>query len=349
MDDKCRDDDAATAPVIEQAKWTVMECPQCKAENPDVMRYCGQCGAILFSDDATLTTPAGPDESQLQLARVGEGTRPSSRPVTTEGSSRVKHDKEYEQDAGWLSAFEPLRTQADESIVQEVATAEEALVAASMKAVESLPAQLGAMRDVPKPRAKEMLRVRKGFLDGFALYIRGCQSHIKWVETRKPRYLSEWATSMQDAYRELKSSSDRLRVLMERSSVEEWRRRFVPIHTEAAEAVKELSEAMRYAEKKRRSQAEALPAIRIAVENLPRLLASMRETQPPDVMLAQDYHRHLVDAMHDYIEAFGAWLKAIETGSQDHSDRPSSYIQSAKAKSQRANQIGVDLMKWLRS
>ena len=92
-----------------------------------------------------------------------------------------------------------------------------------------------------------------------------------------------------------------------------------------------------------------VPALQRALANLPAIFDSMKEAEPPELDVAQEYHRELVGALHDHIECFRARLEVIETGSQSHYELYSTYAQSAKAKSQRANQIAVHLMKWLQS
>lgn len=264
-----------------------------------------------------------------------------------------KYTREHEQDIQWLSTFELLRTQA-EPIVQEVTAAatsdpvsEEALLIALREATKKLPQYLQAMQDIPKPRGKEMGKVRKDFLDGLALYIKGCESHIKWFDTQKPHYLSEWKTLMDNASRKFEGSTERLQVLIAKSRVEEWRQMFVPLYAQAATFIKEITDVAHYALKKRLSEEVALPALRRALENLPTILESMKQTPSPEVPEVQDYHKHVVDALHDHIEGYKAWLQAIETQSQTQYQLYLAYAQSAKAKSQRANQRAVQMMTWL--
>ena len=116
-------------------------------------------------------------------------------------------------DMQWLWKFEDVRTQA-QPIVHKITAAsdasDEALLTALREAVEKLPQYLQAMREIPEPKGKEMRKVRKDFLDGLALYIKGCEAHIKWFDTQKRWYLSEWKTFIDEAAKRFEKSAKRI-------------------------------------------------------------------------------------------------------------------------------------------
>lgn len=264
-----------------------------------------------------------------------------------------KLTKAHEQDIRWLTEFELLRAQA-EPVVQKVTTiatsdpvSEEALLTALTEATKKLLQYSHSMRQIPKPRTKEIGEVRKDFLDGLALYIKGCESHINWFQTQKPRYLSQWEILMDDASRKFAVSTQRLRVIVEKNRVEQWFDMFRPLYGQAAMSIQKLMDAMQNALKKQHSEEVLLPTLRRTVATLPRVLESMKKIPPPNIHQVQDYYKDVVDALEDYIEAYRAQIQTIETQSQSQYELFLTRAKSAKSKSERANQRASYIMRWL--
>jgi ssDNA-binding Zn-finger/Zn-ribbon topoisomerase 1 len=114
-------------------------------------------------------------------------------------------------DVQWLSTFECIRSQAApvmSKISKTIGGNDKELLEALNEATRHLPILLQTMKEVPEPSKEEYKKSREDVLQGIEFYIQGCQSLIKWVETRESSYLSEGLAHFNEATGKFDSSTE---------------------------------------------------------------------------------------------------------------------------------------------
>jgi len=131
--------------------------------------------------------------------------------VSEKDSSRLKKMMDsMPSDVQLLSTFECIRSQAApvmSKISKTIGGNDKELLEALNEATRHLPILLQAMKEVPEPSEEEYKKSREDALKGIEFYIQGCQSLIKWVETKKSSYLNEGLAHFNEATNKFDSSS----------------------------------------------------------------------------------------------------------------------------------------------
>lgn len=117
---------------------------------------------------------------------------------------RARMTSKTPRDIEWLSRFETIRSQAEPIFHKLTAMGD---ISALREATEKLPQYLQAMRKVPEPISKEYRNSRKDMLKGLELYIKGCEEHIKFLETQRRWHFTTWQTFIDEASKKFENAT----------------------------------------------------------------------------------------------------------------------------------------------
>lgn len=172
---------------------------------------CPLCGSATTLRTAKKGSSAGEEFYVCERYPECKGKVKHQTLVTDKNKSKLKKMMDsMPSDVQLLSTFECIRSQAApvmSKISKTIGGNDKELLEALNEATRHLPILLQTMREVPEPSEEGYKKSREDALKGIEFYIQGCQSLIKWVETRESTYLNEGLAHFNEATNKFNSST----------------------------------------------------------------------------------------------------------------------------------------------